>query len=64
MDAQVNIGPKERAKRRNVGIVMLVIAAGAAVWMNIEGLEPIWRVALAFPIGLGVLGLWQSMVST
>lgn len=64
MDAQVNIGPKERAKRRNVGIVMLVIAAGAAVWMNIEGLEPIWRVALAFPIGLGVLGLWQSMAST
>lgn len=64
MDALVNIGPKERAKRRNVGVVMLLISAGAAVWMNAEGMEPIWRVTLAFPIGLGVLGLWQSMTST
>lgn len=64
MQSLINIGPKERAKRRGVGIVMLLIAIGAAVWMQASGKEPLWRIALAMPIGIGVLGLWQSMAGT
>ena len=64
MSQVVNIGPQERAKRRNVGIVMLLVAAGAAAWMISTGQPALWRLALAAPIGIGVLGLLQAAGST
>lgn len=64
MSQVVNIGPRERAKRRNVGIVMLLVAAAAAAWMISTHQPPIWRLALVAPIGMGVLGLLQAAGST
>ncbi|MDJ0973232.1 MAG: hypothetical protein QNJ98_02070 [Planctomycetota bacterium] len=60
----INIGPKERAKRRNVGIVMLAVAIGLAVWMITSGQPPLWRVIVAAPFGMGVLGLLQAFAGT
>ncbi len=64
MASPINIGPKERAKRRNVGVVMLVVAAGAAAWMLATDQPPLWRLALTAPIGIGVLGLLQAITAT
>lgn len=64
MTQVANIGPKESAKRRNVGLVMLAAAIGLAVWMITSGQPPLWRVVVAAPFAMGVLGLLQASAKT
>ena len=64
MSNVINIGPRERAKRRTVGFVMLAVAFGLAVWMITSDYPALWRVVVAAPFGMGALGLLQAMAGT
>jgi hypothetical protein len=55
-----NIGPDEIAYRRRAGYLGLAIAVGLAVALVVIG-APAWtRLLVAFPLGGGILSLWQA----
>ena len=59
-----NIGPRERRKRRLLGIVSLTVAVGAAVVRVAFG-APRWsRLVLFFPLWMAGLGLLQAREKT
>ena len=60
----VNIGPKERAKRRIVGIAGIVAAIGLGYWMVQADLPRIARLAVMIPLGIGILGFLQAAAGT
>lgn len=58
--AAINIGPRERRKRRVMGIVFLLFGAGLAFWL-ITAEMPRWsRIVIFFPLWIAGLGLIQA----
>ncbi len=59
-----NIGPQERAKRRTAGVVTLVAAVAiAGVMIGFHAARP-WRLALAVPFYVAMLGFFQAREKT
>ena len=59
-----NIGPRERNKRRLLGIVSLTVAVGAAFVLVVYD-APRWsRLVLFFPLWMAGLGLLQAREKT
>lgn len=59
-----NIGPRERRKRRLLGIVSLTIAVGVAFLLVVYG-APRWtRLLVFFPLWMAGLGLLQAREKT
>lgn len=63
MDA-INIGPNETRRRRLIGIVMLVVGAGAAVFFAVAGVDRPWRLVLFLPFWVAGYGLLQARAKT
>ncbi len=64
MDEEVNIGTRERRKRRVFGIVALTVGVGLAFLLVVLG-APRWsRLVVFFPIWMAGLGLLQSREKT
>jgi hypothetical protein len=59
-----NIGPRERRKRRLLGVVSLTIAMAAAFVLVSFGASRWWRVVLFFPLWMAGLGLLQAREKT
>lgn len=59
-----NIGPRERSKRRLLGIVALTVSVGVAFVLVVYG-APRWsRLVLFFPVWMAGLGLLQAREKT
>ena len=59
-----NIGPRERRKRRLLGIVSLTVAVGVAFVLVAFG-APRWtRLVVFFPLWMAGLGLLQAREKT
>ena len=64
MSSAVNIGPRERRKRRVMGIAALAAGAVLAFGLVLVG-APWWtRAAVFFPVWLAALGLLQAREQT
>jgi hypothetical protein len=62
--AAINIGPRERLKRRVMGVVALLFGAGLAFWLITAG-TPRWsRIVIFFPLWIAGLGLIQAREKT
>jgi hypothetical protein len=62
--AVINIGPRERRKRRVMGIVFLLFGAGLAFWLITAG-TPRWsRIVIFLPLWIAGLGLIQAREKT
>ncbi|MGH9944979.1 MAG: hypothetical protein ACRD9R_21730 [Pyrinomonadaceae bacterium] len=63
-DKAINIGPRERRKRRLLGFVALAVGVGVAFVLVVFG-APRWtRVVVFFPVWLAGLGLLQAREHT
>ena len=60
----VNIGPGERRKRLNAGIIGFSIGIVLAVLLIALRAPAIWRLLLFFPFLFGALGVFQSRDKT
>jgi len=59
-----NIGPREQTKRRLLGIVALVCAAGIAFITVFSGAPRLTRAFVFFPVWLAGLGMFQAREKT
>jgi hypothetical protein len=59
-----NIGPAERRKRMRLGIVMLSAAAVLAAWLLAAAAPRPWRLIVAVPLFVGLLGIFQARAQT
>src|SRR5262249_17010833 len=59
-----NIGPKQRAMRRNFGILMFGVGAGAAVALILTGVAPAVRLLLFLPFAAGATSWYQAVEHT
>jgi hypothetical protein len=55
-----NIGPRERQKRRVLGIVSLTVGVGVAFVLVVYGGPRLLRLVVFFPLWLAGLGLLQA----
>jgi hypothetical protein len=62
--AAVNIGPRERMKRRVMGIVFLAVGAALAFLMVAYDAPRLFRAAVFFPLWMAGLGLFQASGNT
>lgn len=60
----INIGAKERAKRRRFGIIMYLFSAIQAGIMVGSGFGRWWRLLLFVPLSLGGYGYFQAHEKT
>ena len=60
----INIGPRERRKRRLMGVVALTVGVGAAFVLVVYGAPRLLRLVIFFPIWMAGLGLLQSREKT
>lgn len=60
----VNIGPGERRKRLNAGIIGLAVGVVLAVLLIALRAPGLWRLLLFFPFLFGALGVFQSRDKT
>lgn len=63
-DEVANIGPRERAKRRVMGIVALTAGVAFAFVLVVFGAPRVLRLVVFFPVWLAGLGLLQSRERT
>lgn len=61
---EANIGPRERRKRRLLGIVSLTVAVGVAFVLVVFGAGRWWRLVVFFPLWFAGLGLLQAREKT
>jgi hypothetical protein len=59
-----NIGPRERRKRRVLGLVSLTVGVGVAFVLVVYGAPRWWRLVVFFPLWLAGLGLLQARAQT
>ncbi len=59
-----NIGPRERRKRRLMGVVSLGVGVGLAFVLVVYGAPRFSRLIIFFPIWLAGLGLLQAREKT
>ncbi|MDQ3918689.1 MAG: hypothetical protein M3348_09440 [Acidobacteriota bacterium] len=60
----VNIGPRERRKRRLLGIVALTVGVSVAFVLVVAGAPRLLRLVVFFPIWMAGLGLLQAREKT
>ena len=60
----INIGPRERAKRRVLGIVALTVGVSLAFVLVVLGAPRLLRLVVFFPAWIAGLGLLQSREKT
>ncbi|HEY0375836.1 MAG TPA: hypothetical protein VGC87_02670 [Pyrinomonadaceae bacterium] len=60
----INLGPRERRKRRLMGVVALTVGVGLAFVLVIYGAPRLFRLVIFFPIWMAGLGLLQSRERT
>ncbi|HKC63749.1 MAG TPA: hypothetical protein VKB86_08930 [Pyrinomonadaceae bacterium] len=60
----INIGPRERTKRRFMGMVALAAGVGLAFVFVVTGAPRLLRLIIFFPIWIAGLGLMQSREKT
>ncbi|HWS99425.1 MAG TPA: hypothetical protein VN256_04060 [Pyrinomonadaceae bacterium] len=60
----INLGPRERRKRRLMGIVSLTVGVGLAFVLVVYGAPRLFRLVIFFPIWMAGLGLLQSRERT
>jgi ABC-type transport system involved in cytochrome c biogenesis permease subunit len=60
MTEAVNIGTRERTKRRLLGVVTLTVGVGVAFVLVTTGAPRLTRLVVFFPLWLAGLGLLQS----
>ena len=60
----VNIGPRERRKRRVLGIVALTVGVSIAFVLVVAGAPRLLRLVVFFPVWIAGLGLLQSREKT
>jgi hypothetical protein len=60
----INIGPRERRKRRVMGIAGLALGALLAFALVVLGAPRPWRAVIFFPIWIAALGLLQTREQT
>ena len=61
---EANIGPRERRKRRLLGIVSLTTGVGVAFVLVVFGAPRWWRLVVFFPLWVAGLGLLQAREKT
>ncbi|MBD3297398.1 MAG: hypothetical protein GF341_01990 [candidate division Zixibacteria bacterium] len=59
-----NIGPKERRRRALTSIPMMIVAVGLGAYMVLENWDPAFRLLVALPLWLSLLGLFQAKEKT
>ncbi len=59
-----NIGPRERRKRRLLGIVALTVGVGIAFALIVLDAPRLSRIIIFFPVWLAGLGLLQAREKT
>ena len=64
MTEAVNIGARERTKRRVLGVVTLTVGVGVAFVLVTAGAPRLSRLVVFFPVWLAGLGLLQSREKT
>lgn len=60
----VNIGPRERAKRRWMGVIAVVAGVSASVWLNSQPHDLLQEILVVAPWGFGTLCLLQARTGT
>ena len=60
----VNIGPRERSKRRMMAIVGLTVGVSVAFVLVVTGAPRLLRLVVFLPIWVGSLGLLQAREKT
>jgi hypothetical protein len=60
----INIGPRERARRRATGAIMFVVGVTAAIILLSTDTSRWWRMALIIPFWLSMLGFFQARAKT
>lgn len=60
----INIGPKQRRKRLNFGLVMLAFGGGQAAFLLLSGLSRWLRLLLFMPFLLAGYGIFQAREKT
>ena len=60
----VNIGPRERARRRASGAILLVLSVAGAILLVSTDTSRWWRIILVIPIWFSMLGFWQARAKT
>ena len=60
----VNIGPRERRKRRMMAIVGLTVGVSVAFVLVVTGAPLLLRLVVFLPIWIGCLGLLQAREKT
>ena len=63
-DEAINIGPRERTKRRVLGIVALTVGVSLAFVLVVAGAPRLLRLVVFFPVWIAGLGLLQSREKT
>ena len=61
---QRNIGPGQRRRRLVLGVVMLVVGAGALAALVAFEVDRVWRLALLAPFWASALGFFQAKEET
>ncbi|MET0626694.1 MAG: hypothetical protein ABW250_27425 [Pyrinomonadaceae bacterium] len=61
---EANIGPRERRKRRLLGIVSLTVGVGVAFLLVVFAAPRWWRLVVFFPLWMAGLGLLQAREKT
>ncbi len=59
-----NIGPRERRKRRLLGVVALTVGVGIAFALIVLDAPRLSRIIIFFPVWLAGLGLLQAREKT
>jgi hypothetical protein len=60
----LNIGPRERRKRLAFGAAVFTVSVAAAIILLTMGAPTWWRLGLAFPLWLSMLGFFQAREKT
>jgi hypothetical protein len=60
----VNIGPRERSKRRMMAVVGLTVGVSVAFVLVVTGAPRLLRLVVFLPIWIGSLGLLQAREKT
>jgi hypothetical protein len=59
-----NIGPRQRAWRRRLGYLSIVLAVAGLAAMSLSGRDRTWRLLLFFPFLGGAYGVLQAREKT
>jgi hypothetical protein len=59
-----NIGPREKARRLRVGVVMFLVSGAVALFLLVAGVSRVWRIPVFLPLLIGAFGVFQVRAET